>query len=284
MRELSPLYLLNLAWRRIYYLVIVGVIFAALTFSYFNFFAAPTYRAEASVLITNGGSILGIAQGTNAVTTISSNDITASQNIMETFADFLEEPIIYNDMLTQMEENNHGKNYTSDSLAKSASISIRSEGSLFLDIKYSANDPDEAVYLCTLFTNLIPLEFEVNFPSAIVCITKLPTAATQTGPKTTMFTTGAFLVGVIFIYALFLIADLLDNAIAGEEGYTATFELPLLGSVPYFGNEEDGGYKKYSYKRYGYGYGKYSSYGNYSYTPSYEAADASNKITKEVDE
>ena len=68
-------------------------VFAAGAFGYCKFLATPEYTATASVLVTNGGIM--VQESTNGQDTISTTDITASINLVDTVTDILETSDIY---------------------------------------------------------------------------------------------------------------------------------------------------------------------------------------------
>lgn len=232
MKDLSLMYLLNLAWRRIIVLAVAFVVFAAVAFGYCEFVATPSYSAKSSILLTNGGSLIN--SDLEDTESIVNNDIVASINMMDTYIDFLKEPTIYRQLASVMKTKLPEQNFKWDRLREMANIQMRNDNSLFIDITFSASDPDVAIMLTNSFAALTPEYFSGTFSYATVDVTSEAEKASQTYPRTATFTLLAGVVGAVIGFGVVLLLDSMDQAISGEEGYTSRFDIPLLGSVPYF--------------------------------------------------
>ena len=63
MNNISLSYLVKLALKKLWFLLIAAVIFGVCTFCYCNFLTKPIYKASGSLLVTNGALI---SNSTNA--------------------------------------------------------------------------------------------------------------------------------------------------------------------------------------------------------------------------
>ena len=253
MKELSLMYLLNLAWHRFFVLITAFIVFAGVTFGYCEFVADPAFTAKSSILLTNGGTLISSSEDDEA---ISNNDIVASINMMETYIDFLKEPEIYSRLSTELSSRYSDMDYSWNTLRNKASIDVRSDRSLFIDIKFNAGTPEEAIILANNFAELTPEYFAQTFPYATVSVTSKAETASKTYPRTATSMIIAGLVGAVLAFALVLLIDSLDQAITGEESYTSRFDIPLLGTVPYFESSTGSTYYGYGEYKEGYGSGK----------------------------
>lgn len=232
MKDLSLMYLLNLALRRIIVLVIAFVIFAAVALGYCELVATPSYSAKSSILLTNGGSLTN--SDLEDTESIVNNDIVASINMMDTYIDFLKEPTIYRQLASVLKKRLPDRDYKWTTLRNMANIVMRNDRSLFIDITFRASDPETAIILTNSFAELTPEYFSSTFSYATVDVTSTAETASQTYPRTATTTLIAGVVGAVLGFGVVLLIDTLDQAISGEEGYTLRFDIPLLGSVPYF--------------------------------------------------
>lgn len=258
MKEISLIYLLDLAWKRIFALLVAMFIFATGAWAYCYYFATEYYTATSSILLTNGGTLIVTGEIIDGQS-INNADISASINLMKTYVDYLNEPKIYR----TLKEEISGKveqNYSWSSLKDMAKIRVRSDQSLFIDISFTATTPELAIYLTNEFTNLVPDYLEDTFSYATVNITSTAETAPKTQPRTLMTTFVFAIIGVVLCYAVVLIIDLQDQALSGEEDYSSSFDIPLLGSVPFFQSVSPNAsyYSSYGYGGYG-GYVGYSS-------------------------
>ncbi|MBE6732874.1 MAG: hypothetical protein E7561_02625 [Ruminococcaceae bacterium] len=227
MRDISLMYILNLALRRIWVLILAAIVFAAGAFCYCKFLATPEYTATASVLVTNGGIM--VQNKENSKDTISTTDISASINLVDTVTDILETSDIYK----QLAEKTDNK-YTYKQLKSRTTISAKTDNSMFVDVSFSAADPTEAANMVNAFVELTP-EYIVSFvPYSNVAVAATADSATLVFPSTAMIIVMAAVIGVAIAFVIVFIIDSFDQAILGEKDFTSHYDIPLIGSVPDF--------------------------------------------------
>lgn len=228
--------LVMFAWRRIWILAIVTVVFAAGAFGYCKFFLTPSYSATASILVTNGAVTTSYDDTTGK---IASSDISASLYLAYTVVDILNTPDIYKKVADQL-----GEGYNYQGLMGSSSVKRRSEDTLFIDITFSSTDPKEAMRIANKFVE-ISCEYIPEFiPSARARVASTAIKASQTYPRTTMTTGAAGVVGAAIAYTVLFIIESTNRAVKGEEDFTNNFDIPLLGTVPDFEDVETGKRRK----------------------------------------
>lgn len=253
MNNISLISLLKLALKHIYALILAGVVFAAIAFSYCKFVAVPKYSATGSILVTNG-SIINDTQSSATSSTSSRNisytDINASLQLADTINDILNTNDIYKEL-----SNEDGNSYTYSNLKSRSSVKRRSTDSLFIDVTFVASTPEEALRLANKFLNLTPDYVKDYIPSANTAIATQPDRAGKTYPRTSLYTMTAGLCGVILAYAVVYIISLTNNSIKDEDDIVNHYDIPVLGNVPDFANAKS---KEYStYKKGGYGNAEY---------------------------
>ncbi len=248
MNNISLISLLKLALKHIYVLILAGVVFAAVAFSYCKFVAVPKYSATGSILVTNG-SMINNTQSPDTSSTSSKNvsytDINASLQLADTINDILNTNDIYKEL-----SNEDGNRYTYTNLKSRSSVRRRSTDSLFIDITFTASTPEEALRLANKFLNLTPEYVKEYIPSANAAVATQPDKAAKTYPRTSLYTLAAGLCGVILAYAVVYIVSLTNNSIKDEEDIVNNYDIPVLGNVPDFANaksKENSAYKKGGY-------------------------------------
>ena len=228
MKDISLMYLLNLALRRLWVLILAAVVFAAAAFGYCKFLATPEYTATASVLVTNGG--ITVQNSNNDRETISTTDISASINLVDTVMDILETSDIYKKLAEEIDNK-----YTYKQLKSKTTISAKADNSMFVDVKFSAADPQEATEIVNAFVELTP-EYIVEFvPYSNVAVASTADSASLVFPRTTTLIGLSGIVGIVIAFVIVFIIDSFDQAILGEKDFTSHYEIPLIGSVPDFG-------------------------------------------------
>lgn len=237
MREISLVYLLNLAWRRIWILIAALAVSAGLAFGFCKFVASPKYAAKASILVTNGGTMIG--QGNSSASgdskTVANNDIVASINIVTTVVDVLKTNDIYKKLANTVD---NGADY--NTLIANSKVEARGEKTMFIDVTFTAPTEKEALALTNGFVELVPDYISDSIPNSY---TKYYVAdkATQTYPTTAKTTAIVALLGAVLAFGAVLLFDMLDRGIKGESDYSARFNIPLLGTVPDFGAAGESG-------------------------------------------
>lgn len=226
MKEFTLMYLVNLALRRIWTLILSAVVFAAGAFCYCNFLASPQYTATASVLVTNGGSI---TSNNNGVGSVATTDISASIYLVETVVDILNTSDIF-----KLLADEPGVDYTYTELKKMATVSSREDNSMFVDIKFKAGSEKEAAELVNKLVVLAPEYITKFIPNSNVAVASSADKGVMVYPKTLYTVIIAGFLGAVLAFVVVLIMDSLDQAISSEEDFTQNYTIPLIGVVPDF--------------------------------------------------
>ena len=221
------MYMFNLAMRRIWALILSAFFFAAAAFCFCEFLATPAYTATASVLVTNGGII--VKDSYNDSESVNTTDITASINLVDTITDILETSEIFKQLAIQT----NGRFSYSD-LKAMATVSGRTDNSMFVDVSFKAESAKEATELVNAFVSLAP-DYITNFvPYSNVAVASTADKAILVFPKTAITVVIMGVLGAVVAFAVALIIDSLDQAISGDEDFTSHYDIPLIGSVPDF--------------------------------------------------
>ncbi len=236
-KTINVMELLLLAWRRLWIIILVAVIFAAGVFSYCNFLLTPIWGARASIVVTNGA--ITIINPDTTQDKVSASDLSASLYLLETVIDVLKTPDLYKQVADQLKGD-----YEYVNIKNRTSVSQRSENSLFIDIIVTGEDPKEAMRVankiakvsCDYIPEIIPNSLAVDVETAV--------SASMTYPRTFRATAVAGVIGAVLAYAVAFIVESTNRAIKGEEDYISRFDVPLLGAVPDFENAESGSYRK----------------------------------------
>ena len=230
-KEINIADLFWLAWRRLWILILAMLICAGLALTYCKVIAEPTYKATASVLVTNG-AIVGEVQSTGEK--VAASDISASLYLAATITDILKTPDVY-----MMLSDKLGGEYTYAQLMGGFTIVRRSEESLFVDLVFISSDPQEAMRVCNAFAKIACEYVPEVIPYAYARITATATKANLNSPQTTMTTMVAAIIGAAIAYVIVFIIEYTNSTIKGEEELVARYNIPLLGTVPDFENAEE---------------------------------------------
>ena len=245
-KEINIADLFWLAWKRLWIIILALLICAGLALTYCEFIAEPSYKATASVLVTNG-AIAGEIESTGDK--VAATDVSASLYLADTITDILKTPDVYMQLSYKLNEK-----YTYVELMENFTITRRSENSLFVDLQFIHGDPKEAMLVANTFAE-IACEFVPEvIPYAYARVTATASKASLNYPQTTTTTVIAGLLGAVIAYAIVFVVEYTNSAIKGEEEFMAKYNVPLLGTVPDFENaEEDDSYNRKGGRKY---YGK----------------------------
>lgn len=236
MKELSVIYLLQLAWKRLWAIIGVAVICAAGVFSYCHFVAVPKYSATASVMVTNGA----IIDNNAGYEKVQATDISASLSLTNTVVDILKTPDIYKELSSKI-----GSKYTYRELMGMTSVERKGEDTLFINISVTSATPEEAIRIVNSYVNSAPSYINNFVPYSNVTVSAEAFSASKVYPSTVSSTILAAFLGAAVIYVIFFISERLNRTVDSENDFVTEYKIPLLGTVPDFeGSSNDAYYSK----------------------------------------
>lgn len=249
----SLVYLLKLALRYVYVLVVAALICGIIAFSYCQFFAVPRYSATGSVLVTNG-AIIANSNSSEATDSksVSNADISASLQLTNTITDILKTNDIYKELASRLENK-----YTYEELVGKVSVNRRNTDTLFIDITFTASSPEEAKSLVNNFLELVPDYILKYIPNSNSAVTTTAEKANKTYPQTIVATGFAAIVGAVLSFGIIYAISLFSTTIKTEDDIKNNYDVMLIGNIPDFNTAKGKSYYKYGYsKKDGYKGGK----------------------------
>ena len=227
-KEISLTYLFKIFSKHFLPIILSALIFAAAVFSYSYFLVKPNYVASASIIISNGAAINGNQQNSNDK--IQSADLSASIYLVDTCIDILKSRGIYEKLSQSYPE------FDVETLKNSFLIKPHSENSLFIDISVTVGNEQDAVTLVNAFANMAP-EYILSFlPASLTNVVETAIKATQSSPRLLLSAVVGLAVGAIICFSYFVIKEVLDQTVHGEEDFTEKYQIPVLGVIPDFLN------------------------------------------------
>ena len=246
MNNISLVDLLKLALRYIYILIAVALVAAIVAFSYCSFAVNPRYSSTGSIVVTNGAIINDASVQTSSSTTankVTGSDISASLLLSNTIIDILNTNDIYKQLASEL-----GDKYSYTNLMSRATVKQRNEDTLFIDVSFSADAPEEAQTLVNNFLELVPDYIAKFIPGSTAAVTTTADGAVKIYPQTTKTVFVAAIAGALLSYAVIYVVSIFNTTIKSEEDIKASCNLTVLGNIPDFSSASSA--KKYKY--YGY--------------------------------
>ncbi len=235
MKEIDITKLFKIILSHIFPIILAGVILGGSVFAYNSFWSKPVYRTSTSVLINNGG----LADSYHDSGTISSGIMSASLSLIPTCKDMLTSDNIYKKLAIALDNK-----YSYYSLQSNFSVASRSDSSLVIDIYTYGSDIDETKRIANTFLQIVPTYISTNLPSSNVKIMATADKIVKTSPNTLFNSAIGFAVGALICAAIYIILEFTKNTIENEKDFKSRYELPLLGSVPLFESNLQGGKRR----------------------------------------
>ena len=228
--------LLRTLWRYAPVILIIGILFAGLFFTYARLFIKPTYQANALFYVNNSTISLSSA------VKISSGDLDAASGLVKTYLAILQSRA---NMEQVIEES--GVRYSYEKLRSMVSATSVNSTGLFR-VTVTSSNPEEARALANVIAAILPSKIsDIVIGSNVVVVDYAVTPHTRTSPNYVKMTLLGLAVGVLFSGAIVVILDLMDDVIHDEDYLLQKFNAPMLASIPDLTARTS--------KKYGYGYG-----------------------------
>lgn len=224
MKEISFFDLLNLAYEKLWALLLAGLIAGGCAWGVCNFFLADKYTATASIMVTNGA----ITDNT-AYEKVQGTDLSASLELTDTVVELLKTSNIFRQL-----ENKTTYGYSYKQLKNIASISRASQDTLFVKIRFTTNSQEESINLCNAFAQLVPEYVSQTLKNSNIKVVEEADSAPKVYPRTFAATGICGLIGVVICYIILLVIKNMNHSIKSDEDIAAEYGVPLLGTVPVF--------------------------------------------------
>ena len=244
MNEFSIYHIFRLLAKNFLIIFLCAVICGVGAFCYCEFHLEERYAARGSVVVTNGG-IVNTTPNTQQFVDgdkVNNSDIAASINMLKTVEDILSENEIYKQL-----EDKLGGDYTYSQLKNFASVTIRDELSLFIDVRFEMADKTQVVKITNMFLELTPEYINEFIPNSSTKVVTSDTAS-KTYPKTFKTTVLAMIVGALLAFIVVYVLSLFNTTIESEDEFKERYNIPVLGDIPDFAAAKSGKYAKSYYK------------------------------------
>ena len=224
--------LLNALWHKAWLIAIAAVVGAALLFGATKYFVTPLYTSSAMFYVNNSALSLG-----DTSVSISNSDITASKNLVNTYAVILKTRACLNDVIDYA-----NLDYSYGTLKGMISASSVNETEIF-QVKVTSPDPAEAEKIANAIAYILPKRITgiVEGTSAKV----VDYAVVPSSPSSPDYTQNAalgFLAGLILSAAAIVVYTLYDVTVRTEKDIEQCVDSPILAAVPNLLSKSKGGY------------------------------------------
>ncbi len=231
-------------WKRMWLIVLSGILAGSIGFAFSAFAIAPTYSSSVMLYVNNNSISLG-----NTSISISSSQISAAQSLVKTYG------VILNNRTTlERVIQKTGVPYTYKELSSMITSKPSNDTEIML-ITVTTTDPYEASKIANCIAEVLPVRISeiIDGASMEVVDSAIPVLS-KVGPSITKYTALGIIFGVFACVAVLVILAVMDDTIHDEEYILQTYDYPILAKIPDLLNT---GNKKYGYSN---SYGSYGAY------------------------
>lgn len=244
-QEIDILRLLSAIWHRAWLVVVAAILCGAAAFSYATFYITPMYQSSTMLYVNNGSFSLGGSSFSVA-------DLSASKSLVDTYIVLLKTRLTLEEVIKRAD-----LNMSYGTLNGMISASAVNDTEVFR-ITVTDSDPKRATLIANTIAEVLPGRVEaVMNQSSMRIVDYAVVPGGKSSPNVTKYTSMGLLLGAAAACVLIVIIELLDDRIHDENYLIQNYNLPILASIPDFG-ESNG--KGGSYYKRGYRYSRYGSY------------------------
>ncbi len=218
---------------RLWIIVLVGVLCAAMAFGYAYLFQTPMYSASAQLYVNNTYG--------EAAPGYSSSQLMAAQDLVRTYVVIMESRSVMDRVKEQTK-----LDYTYGQLCAMVSAASVNDTEVF-KVVVTCPNYHHAALIANAIAEILPERIaQVVEGSSVRVVDYAIESATQISPNYKKYILIGLALGVLLSMAVIVVMDLLDSTIDSEEYLLQNYgELPLLAVVADGDNKEKGYYKGY---------------------------------------
>ena len=238
--EIDLVPILKAIWSKLWLIVLVGVLVAAMAFVATKIFIKPTYRCGFTAYVNNQHSS----------ESLSNQDISAGKQLVDTYVTVIRS----NKILTAAAES-VGLDIPIATLKKTVTASVQGETEV-IAVYVEHRDPQTAYILANAIANTAPTYMsEIVVGSSMKIIDYPMYSDKRYKPNYIKYSLFGFLLGAVLVIIKVIVSTLTDDKVKSVQDIEDRFSLPILGVIPDVLQSSDEKGKGY----YAYGYGEGTS-------------------------
>ncbi len=221
--------------KKVWVIILCGVIGAIIGFSYSTFAIAPTYSSSIMLYVNNSSLSVG-----GASFSISSSEITAAQSLVKTYSEMLTNRTTLEAVIEKS-----GVNFTWNEL-NSMIETEAVNGTEILRVKVTCEDPYDAAKIANCIAEVLPKRIsEIIEGSSMEVVDSAVVNLNKVAPSITKYTGMGGILGLVLALVVVIIMALADDTIHDEEYILQNYKYPILARVPDLHVAESKGYTYY---------------------------------------
>lgn len=210
--------------KRWWLFVICAIIGGLLAFCYTGFLVTPVYDSVGTLIVNNSQ--------TNTSGTMDQSDIFTSQQLVETYA-----VVLGSDRYLNIVADEVNLGYTAQQIKGMLSISGVNNTEVMRVIVRNTNPEHAALIAQAVLDNAKEEIIRVVEVGSVKVIDNASIPQFPSSPNVPRSVLLGILLGIIVAAVIVFVGEMLDNTVKDEQDLTKRFDLPILGSIPTFGEE-----------------------------------------------
>ena len=228
------MHVVKMLWKRVWLIVLCGVLAAVAGFSVSSFAIAPRYSSYIKLYVNNSSISLG-----NTEFSISASELTAAQSLVRTYGDILDSRSTIERVIEKAQVP-----YTWKELSEMIAYAP-SNNTEIMRVTVTCHDPHEASKIANTIAEVLPVRIsEIIDGASMEVVDSAVPDVEKVAPSVTKYTVAGFVLGLLLSVVMVTVLALMDDTIHDEEYVLRTYDYPILGKVP---NLLNNGSKAYGY-------------------------------------
>lgn len=227
---------------RVWIIVIVSILGAAIGFSIAAFAITPTYSSSIMLYVNNSSFTVG-----DLGFSISSSEISAAQSLVKTYTVLLKNRTTLEDII-----NETGVDYTWEELYDMIEAAPVNETEV-MGVTVTCEDPYEAEKIANGIAKVLPRRIsEVVEGSSMEVVDSAIAVTEKVAPSIVGYTAIGLVLGALLSTVFVIVLAILDNTVHDEEYVLNTYDYPVLAKIPDLletPTKKYGYYQRYYYKK-----------------------------------
>ena len=214
--------ILKLLLSRCHWVLLAGVVAAALVYTAITVLVTPTYESRVSFYVYNSAN-------NDAHDTINNSDLQAAESLAATYSKILESNSVLDSVLADM----RGETALSrKELNRMVQVSVVSDTQL-LEVVVTSADPKLACRIADAFATVAPTEIvRITKAGGVEVVDRPEVAPEKTAPRTVFDSAIGFVLGVIVISVILVLRMLADTTIYLPEDLAQATDVTMLAAIP----------------------------------------------------
>lgn len=234
------LHIFSSIWKRIWVVILAGIIAGSIGFCYSSFFITPQYSSSIMLYVNNSSVSIG-----SASFSISSSEITAAQSLVKTYSELLKNRTTLEAVIEKS-----GVPYNHEELNDMITASSVNETEI-LRVVVTCDDPYIAAKIANCIAEVLPIRIsEIIEGSSMEVVDSAVVDLDKVSPSITKHTAIAMVLGVLVSLIILIVMAMLDDTIHDEDYILQNYKYPILAKVP---DLLESSSKNYSYYSQNYG-------------------------------